>query len=259
MTQKRMDPTIAQQELTDHPYFKYRGCAPDPDAPELAAGSAELEVGGRVVSVRLPVSAWDAPDVDGGEDQAARVFRERAAIEVCVSCPVMVQCLGYGSSVTRTGRLAEPRGILGGMRALERHKAFVEEHQTVPVVVEPEQVEQLRTPQKLAVLRALARFTDPYDVAAWAGMDLRTANWQRSILVGKLGLPRSVSRRQMLATAVGFGLIDAAMVVPDDGTVPAIPPPAKTPPPAAPGSAAVVQLAFDDLADRTGDALEAAA
>lgn len=254
MTQKRLDPKTTQQELTDHPYYKYRGCGPDADDPRLAAGDN-----------RLLVNAWQAPDVDGGEDQEERAARVRAAKEVCGRCPVLAECSAYGASVTSEGKLAERHSILGGRTALERTKVLVEERQVVPVVVEPALVEQLRTPQKLAVLRALARFTDPYDVAAWAGMDLRTANWQRSILVGKLGLPRTVSRRQMLATAVSFGLIDAAMVVPDDGTVPAIPPPTKTPPPAAPSpasvaaSAAVVQLAFDDLADRAGDVLEAAA
>lgn len=228
---KRMGLYTARQHLMDHRRYPYRGCAPDVDNPKKAAGNDTLSV-----------TSWQAPDLDGGERQTDRVRREHAAIEVCVDCPVMVQCLAYGASINRAGALAIPHGILGGMTALERHKAFVKEHQDQPVAPasEPAPDHQLRTPQKLAVLRALAAYTDPYDVAAWAGMDLRTANWQRSILVGKLGLPRTATRRQLLDAAIARGLLNAALVVPDDGTVLAIPPPTKNPPPAV-----TVQLTFD--------------
>lgn len=212
---QRMDPKTAQNELTDHPHYRYRGCAPDVDDPRMSAGDPAL-----------PVTSWEAPDVDGGEPQPVRVARERAAIEVCVDCPVMVQCLAYGSSVTRGGKLAEPHAILGGLTALERRRAFEKTRQDR--VVRPVPGRQLRTPQKLAVLKSLAVHTDPWAVAAAAGMDLRTANWQRSILVNKLGLDHAATRRELLRAAAACGLLNGIRVVADDGSVPAVPPPAKS-------------------------------
>lgn len=209
----RLDPITTRDELTDHPRYRYRGCAPDVDQPRMAAGD-----------LRLPVGAWQGPDMDGGEDQNDRRVREAAAIEVCVSCPVMVQCLAYGSSVTADGKLAEQHAILGGMTALERHRAFVKKRHEV---TEPAPDGQLRTKQKLAVLKALAAHTDPYEVAAAAAMDVRTANWQRSILVTKLSLQRDATRRELLAEASRRGLLDGVAVVDDDGTVPAVPAPTK--------------------------------
>jgi hypothetical protein len=211
---KTMDPTTAQQQLTEHSRYRYRGCAPDPDNPRVAAGDN-----------RLPVGAWQAPDVDGGEEQQERRAREAAAVEVCVGCPVMVQCLAYGSSVTVGGKLAEPYAILGGMTALERHRAFVK---TRHEVTTPAPDRQLRTVQKLAVLRALAAHTDPYEVAAAARMDVRTAGWQRSAIVTLMGLSRTASRMELLTAAVERGLVDADLVVADDGTVPACPSGVKT-------------------------------
>jgi hypothetical protein len=196
VTQKRLDPKTAQQELTDHPYYKYRGCGPDPDDPRRAAGDS-----------RLLVDAWQAPDVDGGEDQEERSARVRAAKAVCGRCPVLAACAVYGASVTSDGKLAERHSILGARTALERTKALVEERQVVPVVVEPAPDEQLRTEQKLAIVRALARFESAEDVARAAGLDLRTANWQRARLVTQLGLPKSASRAQVLAAAAARGLL----------------------------------------------------
>jgi hypothetical protein len=197
VTQKRLGSYTARQNLMTHPRYRYRGCAPDVDDQSVAAGN-----------LGVPVTAWEAPDADGGESQPDRVRREAAAIEVCVECPVMVQCLAYGSSLNRAGRLAVPHGVLGGMTALERHKEFVRERQVVPVVVEPAPVEQLRTGQKLAILRALAVFEAPEDVARAAGLDLRTANWQRARLVTQLGLPKSASRAQVLEAAAARGLLE---------------------------------------------------
>lgn len=235
MTQTRLDPKSARHGLTDHPYYRYRGCAPDPDDPAVAAGDW-----------RVPVTSWDAPDVDGGEPQPARIARERAAKAVCGGCPVRVVCLVYGSSVTREGRLAEPFAILGGMTGLERHRALIkdrqerrEREQELARVV-PDR--HLRTPQKLAVLRALAAHIDPVAVAEAARMDVRTANWQRSILVGKLGLAHTASRRELLDAAVRRGLLDDVRVVADDGRVPAVPPPSR-----GPAGAVAVQLSLDDL------------
>lgn len=213
----RLDPKTARDEFTDHPHYKYRGCAPDPDDPAVAAGNPDV-----------PVTAWDAPTADGGEPQTERIARERAAIDVCVGCAVMVQCLAYGSSVTREGRLAEPHAILGGLTALERHRQFVKARQQAAAAPKPAPVRQLRTPQKLAVLRALAAHAGPGEVAAAAGMDLRTANWQRSILRTKLGLPETASRMQLLDAAAAAGLLGGVRVVRDDGSVPAVPPPGKT-------------------------------
>lgn len=236
---RRLDPKTTRDALTDHPYYRYRGCAPDPDNPKVAAGNPEL-----------PVTSWDPPDVDGGEPQAQRIARERAAIEVCNRCPVKRECLAYGSSLTPEGRLAEPYAILGGTTALERHKALIRARQQEPARPKTTPIGQLRTAQKLAVLRALARHTDAEVVAAAAGMDVRTANWQRSILVGKLGLPRDATRMQLLQAAAAVGLLDVAVAA-DDGSVPAVPPPSKTatsgprqqsltvPPPSSPPSAQV--------------------
>jgi hypothetical protein len=205
---KRLDSKTAQQELTDHPYYRYRGCAPDPDDPRLAAGDNNLLV-----------DAWQAPDVDGGEEAEARQERVRAAKAACARCPVLGACGVYGASVGPDGRLAERHAILGGLTATERTRALVEERQAAPVVVvpEPAPVEQLQTEQKLAVLRALAAHSDPERVAGAAGVDVRTANWQRTRLATQLGLPRSVSRRELLDAAVARGLLRSDEVVDDPG------------------------------------------
>ncbi|MFF1444083.1 WhiB family transcriptional regulator [Streptomyces sp. NPDC058295] len=214
----RLDVTTAHQAFTEHPHFRYRGCAPDPDQPHLAAGDHSV-----------PVTSWEAPDLDGGEDPATRTAREKAAVEVCVDCPVMVQCLAYGASLTRDGKLAEPYAVLGGMTPLERHRAFVAYKETLQEAPQPAPARQLHTEQKLIVLRALAAHSSPDDVARAAGTDVRTANWQRSILVGKLGLARPATRMQLLTAAAERGLLDGVQVVPDDGSVPAVPRPPHRP------------------------------
>lgn len=194
-----MDSVTAQRVLTDHPYYRYRGCAPDVDDPRMAAGD-----------VSVPVDSWQAPDVDGGEEPGVRRAREAAAVEVCVGCPVMVQCLAYGSSLTPEGRLAEEHSILGGLTALERHRQFVEYKREREAVARPEPapVAQLRTRQKLAVLRALARFEDAEEIADAAGMDVRTAKWQIARLTTQLGLEKTAGRAELLAAAVERGLLD---------------------------------------------------
>lgn len=214
---ERLDPKTARDELTDHPYYRYRGCAPDPDDPRVAAGDPSLSV-----------DAWQAPDVDGGEDQEERTARVRAAKMVCGRCPVLAVCAAYGASVGADGKLAERHAILGGQTAVERTKALVEERQAVPVAVEPAPAEQLRTEQKLAVLRALAVHERPEDVARAAGVDLRTANWQRARITTQLGLEKSASRREVLDAAVARGLLAPGEAV--DPALPIVP----------------VQLSFDD-------------
>ncbi|QLJ06772.1 WhiB family transcriptional regulator (plasmid) [Streptomyces sp. NEAU-sy36] len=210
----------------EHPHFRYRGCAPDPDDPLRMVGDPGLHVG-----------AHHGPDAFAPEGQKERRAREERAIEVCLNCPVMVQCDRYASSVTPDGRLAEPEGVWGGRRSLERHKALIQAR--VAVTAAPDSAFQ--TEQKQAVLAALARCWEPLAVAAAAGMDVRTANWQRSQLVRLLGLPKTVSRMRVLAAARERGLLDGVRVMPDDGTVPALAPPTKLPAPAqAPAAGGVV-------------------
>jgi hypothetical protein len=123
---------------------------------------------------------------------------------------------------------------------LERHKALIRARHAVPAAPN----RRFQTAQKRAALAALARCWEPFEVAAEAsrllalwgegpegGMDVRTANWQRSSLVRLLGLPRDVSRMRALAAARERGLLEGVVVVADDGSVPAVPPPTKLPAP----------------------------
>lgn len=210
----------------EHPHFRYRGCAPDPDVPGRAAGDPSLSL-----------DAWHGVDRDGSEPQRERLAREQAAVEVCLNCPVMVACAAYANSVVtedRKARLAEPDGIWGGELALERHRAFIRRRHEVAV---PAPARQMRTPQRLRVLEALAAHVTAEAVAQAAGVDVRTANWQRSRLVTQLNLDKeTATRRELLKAAVDRGLLDAAVVVVDDGSVPAVPPPA----PKSSGAEAVV-------------------
>jgi hypothetical protein len=144
-----------------------------------------------------------------------REARKAAAVEVCLNCPVMVQCDAYANAVGADGKLVEPEGIRAARTALERHRALIRVRQVVSP--EPAPVEQLQTEQKLAVLRALAAHADPERVAGAAGVDVRTANWQRTRLATQLGLPRSVSRRELLDAAVARGLLRSDEVVDDPG------------------------------------------
>lgn len=217
MTASRTSPATARQQLTDHRHYRYRGCAPHPDRPDRAAGNPAL-----------PIGAWAGPDVDGAENQKARRAREAAAIEVCIECPVMTLCLDYartyrietGADGKEKAVLAEPYGVWGATTALERHKEFIAERHRI---VAPAPDGRFHTPQKQALLAALAAHTLPAAVAAAAGMDVRTANWHRSTLAGLLGLDKkTATRRQLLAAAVARGLLDVDLVVDDDGTVPAV-------------------------------------
>ncbi|MGV2914767.1 WhiB family transcriptional regulator [Streptomyces alfalfae] len=210
-------PAAALDALTGHRLYRYRGCAPDPVQPSRMAGNLDL-----------PVGAHMPPDVDGGEDQKARHARERAAIEVCLNCPVMVACDLYANTITEEGKLAEPEGIWGGRRALERHRAVIRSRVAAPAAVRAPDA-HLRSPQKTAVLEALAAVWDVHAVAERAGMDVRTANWQRSALVRLLGLPRAATRMELLREAARRGLLDATLIVTDDGRVPAVAPPTRSP------------------------------
>jgi len=219
--------TAARMAWEEHPRYRYRGCAPDVDEPGRAAGNLEL-----------PLDAWSGVDREGSEPQKEREARQAAAVDVCFGCAVMVQCDAYANSITGEGRLAEPDGIWGGRTALERHKALIKARHAAP----PAPDRRFETPQKRAVLAALAVCWGPYEVAVTAsqllaswgegpdgGVDVRTANWQRSNLTTLLGLPRTASRAQLLAAAAERGLLEDVAVVSDDGTVPAVPPPTRMP------------------------------
>lgn len=214
----------AYVEWTEHRFYRYRGCAPDPDEPGMAVGSAGVDGQGR--PVRVSVDAWLGEDRDGGEPQKVREARQASAKEVCLRCPVMVQCDAYASTVTPEGRLVEPEGIRGGRTALERHRALIKSRQAAPVLApSPAPDRLLDTKQKRDVLRALAVCWEPVEVMVAAGMpDVRTANWQRSALVRLLGLPKTATRMEVLEAARARGRLEGIRVVADDGSVPAIPP-----------------------------------
>lgn len=200
----------AHQALTEHRHYAYRGCAPDVDEPGRAAGD-----------LTVPVTAWEEPDVDGGEPQKERARREAAAKRVCGGCPVQAVCRAYANSLTADGKLAEPFFIRGGQTALERHKDLIAKRHEV---VGPAPRQHLLTEQKQRVLVALASHRDAFLVADAAGVDLRTANWQRASLVRLLGLPRGVSRMGLLEAARERGVLAGRVrMVVDDGSVPAIP------------------------------------
>lgn len=237
------------EALTDHPYFRYRGCAPDEDDPSRAAGDLEV-----------PVSAWWDPDVDGGEPQKVRIAREAAAKRVCAGCAVLVECRTYANSLTPDGKLAEPFFVRGGQTALERHKRLIAIKQAEAPA--PADDAAFATVQKRDLLYAFARHTDPWDIARVANMDLRTANWQRSSLVRLLGLPKTASRNDVLERVLERGLVERRWVRMDDGSVPAVVRDMKTTPEPAPAplrtkgrrparskfSCIEGQLGFDDLA-----------
>lgn len=232
---------VLHREWLEHPRFRYRGCAPDVDDPTRMAGDTSLHVG-----------AHDEPDAFSPEGQRKRRAREEAAVEVCLGCPVMVACDAYATSVTPDGRLAQPRGVWGGRRALERHKLLIARR--AAAVAAPDS--RFETEQKQAVLRALAVCWEPFEVAARAGLgsDVRKANWQRSSLVRLLGLPKDATRMQALEAARGRGLLDGVTVVADDGTVPAVPPPTPMEP-AGPVKPVQLLLWSPEDVEEPGDAL----
>ncbi|MFH9425995.1 WhiB family transcriptional regulator [Streptomyces sp. NPDC017529] len=191
--------------LIDHRHYRYRGCAPDPDQPTQAQGAPHM-----------PVDAWIAPTVDGGESKRDRAAREKSAVAVCAACPVTKECRTYGLALDPGGRLlAEPEGIWGGMTSLERHRHLIERRKDDAAFQAEYAAEQRRraireasTPQKQAVLVALARETDERMVAWRADMDVRTANWHRASLTGLFGLDReTATRRQLLTAARKLGVL----------------------------------------------------
>ncbi|MGW5529479.1 hypothetical protein [Streptomyces xanthochromogenes] len=212
-----MTPRLARQALTDHPHYPYRGCAPDLDEPARAAGNLDLTV-----------DAWGPWMGDIPEPQRVRIARERAALAVCSHCPVLAQCRTYGNTETADGHLAEPEGILGGELALTRHRALIARRAAAaPVPADahnttgPGPVTEARTPQRLALLAALARDTDDELIAYRAGMDVRTARWHRSALTTLLGLDKEhATRQELLAAARSHGLLPKGIRILPDGPFP---------------------------------------
>jgi hypothetical protein len=205
------DPIAARQQLVDDRHYKYRGCAPDPDQPTVSAADPDVSL-----------DAWGPYTRDGAEPQKVRIDREKAAKQICSRCPVLALCRIVANSTTvdeeGVEHLAEPEGVMGGELALTRHRALIARRHAattdtlVALEVRGEVVVRnladARTPQKMAVLRALT--VELYDerVARRAGMDVRTSNWHRSALCSLLGLNKETATRdELLVAAVRQGLL----------------------------------------------------
>ncbi|HEX5569288.1 MAG TPA: WhiB family transcriptional regulator, partial [Streptomyces sp.] len=204
-----------------HRHWRYRGCAPVP------AGEAEFP--GQVFGdPALDVDAWHGADRgEVPEPQKERIARERAAVAVCGRCPVLAACRAWACSEDAEGRLREPVGIWGGMLALDRHRALIRRRAAagrgVPVVVRDRLADIRSSPQKQALLAALARETDEELVAFRAGLDVRTANWQRSLLCGWLGLDmETATREELLGAARRTGVMPRGVRVRPDGAWPVV-------------------------------------
>lgn len=215
------DQIAARQQLVDDRHYKYRGCAPDEDDPTVSAADPDV-----------PLDAWGPYTGDGAEPQKTRFDREKAAKQICARCPVLGLCRTYANTtvVDADGveHLAEPEGVMGGELALTRHRALIARRHAATVGADPaaeapavpvvRDLSEGRTPQKRAVLEALARETDPELVAYRAGMDVRTANWHRSALVTLLGLDKErATRDQLLTAAVDQGLLPRSTRIRPDG------------------------------------------
>ncbi|MET8746329.1 hypothetical protein [Streptomyces sp. NPDC004728] len=218
------DPISARQQLVDDRHYKYRGCAPGEDDPTTSAADPDVSL-----------DAWGPYTGDGAEPQKTRFDREKAAKQICGRCPVLVLCRTYANTTAVDAEgvehLVEPEGVMGGELALTRHRALIARRHAAtlgtapateaPAVPVARDLTEGRTPQKRAVLVALARETDPELVAYRAGMDLRTANWHRSALVTMLGLDKErATRDQLLTAAVDQGLLPRSTRIRPDGPWP---------------------------------------
>ncbi|MFD7922581.1 WhiB family transcriptional regulator [Streptomyces sp. NPDC059740] len=212
-----MTAATLHRQLTDHRHYAYRACAPDPDHPGRAQGD-----------LTVPVNAWLPHTDDDTEAPSARHAREKRAAAVCAGCPVLDACRTYALAETPEGKLTEPEGVWGGLRPLERHRDLIARRTATPAPggVTEASLAECRTPQKQALLRALARETDEELVAYRADMDVRTANWHRSILCGLLRLNKdTTTRSDLLAAARRYGVIPADARIRPEGRwpVPAAP------------------------------------
>jgi hypothetical protein len=214
-----IDSIAARQQLVDHAHYKYRGCAPDEENPAMSAADPDVSL-----------DAWGPYTGDGAEPQKERIDREKAAKDICGRCPVLALCRTYANTtvVDADGveHLVEPEGVMGGELALTRHRSLIarrhaETTGTAPAAqapTAPRNLSDARTPQKMAVLRALT--TELYDerVAHRAGMDVRTSNWHRSALCSLLGLNKETATRdELLVAAVRQGLLDPTTRIVWDG------------------------------------------
>lgn len=214
------DVAAAVRALVGHRFYRYRGCAPDLERPDRAAGD-----------LRLSIDAWGARTADGAEPAREREARQAAAKAVCGRCPVLVECRVWANSVGDDGRLVDEHSVAGGQTSLERSRLRIAALQSEAVGAggtgpSRQDVEQCRTAPRQAVLRALAGCVDEHAVAGAAGMDLRTANWHRSHLCRLLGLDRATATRaELLDAAAAAGVLPAGVVVAADGgrRVPAAP------------------------------------
>ncbi|MFI1161329.1 WhiB family transcriptional regulator [Streptomyces sioyaensis] len=201
--------------LIDHRFYAYRGCAPDPDQPTRAQGDTAVSI-----------NAWLPFTDDEGETPTVRNARQAAAQAVCGTCPVLAECRAYALSETGDGRLSEPEGVWGGMLPLARHRDLVARRTAktpaaAAAAIDEKQLAECRTDQKQAVLRSLAAHVDEELVAYGASMDVRTANWHRSLLCGLLGLDKeTATRQQLLAAARAHGVLPAGVRAVPDGDVP---------------------------------------
>ncbi|MFB7359640.1 WhiB family transcriptional regulator [Streptomyces gardneri] len=207
-----MSAHTAYLALTEHRHYAYRGCAPDPDNPRHSAADPDL-----------PLDAWGGTTVDGGLPAAERVDQQRRAIAICKRCPVLAECHTFAM----LGGLAETEGIQGGMTAGKRVRTAREATTAGSSASGPsrplshEQVLEAISSPKRAVLRELARETDAELVAYRAGMDLRTANWQRAALCTLLGLDKeTATRAQLLQAAVDHRILHARTRIVSDGPTP---------------------------------------
>lgn len=198
----------AYYSLTSNRFYAYRGCAPDPDQPTHAQGDLDVSI-----------NAWLPYTDDDGETPAARNARQAVAVAVCNTCPVLAQCRTYALSETDDGRLSEPEGVWGAMLPLARRTAKTPDQ--AAAAVDERRLAECRTDQKQALLRSLAAHVDEELVAYGAGMDVRTANWHRSLLCGLLGLDKETATRQeLLDTARALGVLPAGTRAVPDGDVP---------------------------------------
>ncbi|WP_404974823.1 hypothetical protein [[Kitasatospora] papulosa] len=219
----RIDAIAARQRLVDDRYYYLRGCGPDEEDPRMSAGDPDV-----------PVDAWGPYTDDGAEAQRDRLAREKAALAICGRCPVLALCRVYANTtvVDETGveHLVEPEGILGGELALTRHRALIarrhaatigETAAAAPATPPVRNIDDARTPQKLAVLNALAAELYDERVARRAGMDVRTCNWHRSALCSLFGLDRETATRdELLLEALRHGVLPASTRVVWDGLWP---------------------------------------
>ncbi|WP_329125966.1 WhiB family transcriptional regulator [Streptomyces sp. NBC_01353] len=201
------------RELTDHRFYAYRGCAPEPDLPGYSAADPDV-----------PLDAWTGSTVDGGLPQRERLDQQKAAVAICGRCPVLDACRAYGNAEIPDGGLVEPDGIWGGQLPLERHRALIARRNAQPgtgPTLSPDRIAEAGSVPKRRLLRALARERDTELVAYRAGMDVRTANWHRSSLCSLLGLDKeSTTREQLLTVARTVGLLPSGVRIVPDGRWP---------------------------------------